>query len=204
VTVDFRTNIAIPANAGGEIRYSPTCLAGSDQVGRATGPTPPPPPPKPTPQPKPCVCKDLKTRIVPNRSSITRSNAQGFSLELLVEWRLTCTKGAGDCTGELTLVPSVRGKRKGIAVASPAGKVTCKGPCAKTTTRFQRYDVSGGDKWAAGKRGRTERLLRLEMNRRCKSAKTDQVFLIAFTRSGAIDGELSDLNANGIDDGKDR
>jgi hypothetical protein len=124
-------------------------------------------------------------------------------MELLVEWTMTCTKGAGTCTGELTLVPSVRGKRKGIAVSSPAGKVACNGPCARTTTRFQRYDVSGGAKWASGKRGRTERLLRLEMNRRCKSAKTDQVFLIAFTRSGGIDGKLSDLNANGIDDGKE-
>jgi hypothetical protein len=57
--------------------------------------------------------------------------------------------------------------------------------------------VTGGAKLASGKRGRTERLLRLEVNRRCKSARTDQVFFIAFTRSGAIDGKLSDLNARG-------
>jgi hypothetical protein len=202
ITVEFRTNVPIPVNAGGEIRYSDTCQPGSDQIGQASGPPPPPPPPPPTP--KPCACKDLKTRIVPNRSSITRSNAQGFALELLVEWTLGCTKGSGNCTGQLTLVPSTRAKRKGVAVASPAGTVACEGPCAKTTTRFQRYDVTGGAKWASGKRGRTERLLRLEMKRRCKSARTDQVFFIAFTRSGAIDAKLSDLNANGIDDGKDR
>jgi hypothetical protein len=200
VTVDFRTNVAIPANAGGEIRFSATCLPGSDQVGRASGPPPPPPPPRP----KKCACKDLKTRIVPNRTSISRSDANGFALDLLVEWTLMCTKGSGDCTGELTLVPSTRGKRQGIAVASPAGTVSCDGPCAKTTKRLQRYQVTGGAKWASGKRGRTERLVRLEMNRRCSSARTDQVFFIAFTRSGAIDGKLSDLNANGIDDGKDR
>lgn len=56
-------------------------------------------------------------------------------MELLFEGTLTCTKGTGDCTGELTLAPSVRGKRLGIAVAAPAGAVSCKGPCAKTTKR---------------------------------------------------------------------
>lgn len=202
VTVDFRTNVPIPVNAGGEIRYSATCLAGSDQIGRATGPTPPPPPPPP--KPKKCVCKDLKTRIVANRSSIGRSDAKGFDMELLVEWTLTCTKGAGDCTGELTLAPSVRGKRLGIAVAAPAGAVSCKGPCAKTTTRFQKWIVTGGAKWAHGKRGRNPKLLRLEMKRVCTSRRIPQTFDIVFNRSGGIDTKLSDLNANGIQDSKDR
>jgi hypothetical protein len=42
------------------------------------------------------------------------------------------------------------------------------------------------------------------MKRKCKSARLAQVFFIAFTKSGAVDKKLSDLNANGIDDGKDR
>ena len=42
------------------------------------------------------------------------------------------------------------------------------------------------------------------MKRKCKSARVAQVFDIAFTRSGAVDKKLSDVNANGIDDGKDR
>jgi hypothetical protein len=201
VTVDFRTNIAIPTDLGGEIRYSDTCLAGSDQIGQASGP--PPPPPKPKPQPKKCACKDLKTRIVPNRTSIGRSDARGFAMELLVEWTLTCTKGSGDCTGELTLAPSVRARRLGISVAAPAGTVACKGACAKTTTRFQRWNVSGGAKWAQGKRGRDPKLLRLEMKRKCKSTRIPQVFEIVFNRGGGIDSKLSDLNANGIQDGKD-
>jgi hypothetical protein len=206
VTVDFRTNVAIPANAGGEIRYSATCLPGSDQIGRASGPTPPPTPqpPRPTPQPKPCVCKDLKTRIVPNRSSVTSSSVQGFQMELLVEWNLTCTQGAGTCTGGLTFVPSARGKRLGVAVAAPTGTVSCKGPCAKTTQRFQKYVVSGGPRWASGKRGRTDRLIRLEMKRKCKSTRIAQRFDVVFNRSGGIDVRASDLNGNGIADGRDR
>jgi hypothetical protein len=200
VTVDFSTNVAIPTNAGGEIRYSATCLQGSDQIGRATGPPAPPPPPKPPPKPKPCTCKDLKTRIVANRSAVTQSTAQGFVMELLVEWNLTCTKGAGTCTGELTLAPSSRARRLGIAVSAPAGTVACKGPCAKTTTRFQKYIVTGGQRWATGKRGRTDTLVRLEMKRKCKTTRIPQTYDIVFDRSGGIDTRRSDLNANGIPD----
>jgi hypothetical protein len=149
------------------------------------------------------MCKDLKTRIVGNRSSITRSTAQGVELELLVEWNLTCTKGAGTCTGELTLAPSARGKRLGVAVTAPAGTVGCKGPCAKTTQRFQKYVVSGGPRWASGKRGRTDKLIRLEMKRKCKSTRVPQVFDVVFNRAGGIDARLSDLNGNGVADGRD-
>jgi len=202
VTVDFTTNVAIPVNAGGEIRYSDTCLAGSDQIGQATGP-PPPPPQKPKPQPKKCACKDLKTRIVPNRTSIDRSDAGGFAMTLLVQWTLRCTKGAGDCVGELQLVPSARGKRLGIAVAAPAGIVSCKGPCAKSTVRFQRFDVTGGARWGAAKRGRTNKLVQLQMKRKCKSTRVPQTFNIVFNRRGGIDSRLSDLNANGIADERD-
>jgi hypothetical protein len=130
----------------GEGAISETCQAGSDVSVQMSFGSPPKPEPKPEPEPEPkaCTCKDLKTRIVANRSSVTASSAQGFQMELLVEWNLTCTKGAGTCTGELTLAPSARGKRLGIAVAAPAGTVTCEGPCAKTTKRFQKYVVTGG------------------------------------------------------------
>jgi hypothetical protein len=200
VTVTFRTNVAIAANAGGEIRYSATCQAGSDQIGRATGPPPPPP----TPKPKPCACKDLKARIVPNRFLSPPATATGMTLELLVEWTLTCTKGSGNCKGQLTLVPSARGKRLGARVAAPAGLVACEGPCAQKTTRSQKYVVTAGARYAKGRLGGSgERLLRLELKRVCKSKRIDQVFYIAFTRSGAVDRGRSDLNGNGIDDGKD-
>lgn len=202
VTVGFTTNVSIPVNAGGEVRYSDTCLPGSDQVGQASGPPPPQPPPPP--KPKACACKDLRTRIVSNRSSVTRSTAQGFEMELLVEWNLTCTKGTGTCTGELRLVPSARGARLGITVSAPAATVACKGPCTKRTTRFQKYVVSGGARWASGKRGRTDKLVRLEMKRKCVSTRIPQTFDVVFDRSGGIDTRQSDLNGNGIADGRDR
>lgn len=193
ITVDFRTNVPIAPNAGGEIRYSDTCQPGSDQTGRASGP-PPPPQPKPKPQPKPCQCKDLRTRIVPNRLLTPENTSTGMRLELLVEWSLTCTKGRGKCKGVLTLVPSVHAKRLGASVAAPAGgNVTCSGPCARKTTRFQRYVVTTGPRYGEGKRGRTEKLLRLEMKRVCKSTRVRQIFDIAFTKSGAVDKRRSDL-----------
>jgi hypothetical protein len=205
--VDFRTNVAIAPNAGGEIRYSDTCQPGSDVIGQASGPpSPPPPPPPPPPRPKPCTCKDLKARIVPNRFLSPANTTGGMELELLLEWTLSCTKGARGCAGNLTLEPSTRGRRLGASVAAPAaGKVRCRGNCAKTTSGFQKFVVRAGPRYGAGRRGGSgERLLRLELNRVCKSKRIDQVFLIAFSRSGAVDRRLSDLNANGIDDGKDR
>jgi hypothetical protein len=209
VAVDFTTNVPIAANAGGEIRYSPTCVTGSDVVGRATGPAaaPPPPPapappPPPAPKPKACVCKDLKTRIVANRSNVT-GNATGFTMELLVEWRLTCTKGPGGCKGSIQLVPSVSGKRRGIAVTQPAAAVTCNGPCAKTTTRFQKVVVTGGARWANGKRGRSDRLVRLQVKRTCKGTRVPQTLDVVFDRQGGFDLRRSDLDGNGIEDRRD-
>jgi hypothetical protein len=194
--VEFRTNAAIALNAGGEIRYSATCQPGSDQIGRATGPTPPPPPPPPPPlPPRPCACKDLKGRIVPNRLLTPENTAGGMRLELLVEATMTCTRGAGRCSGQLTLVPSTRAKRLGTSVSAPAGgRVTCTGPCARKTARFQKFVVTTGPRYGEGKRGRTERLLRLELRRVCKSTRLAQVFDIVFTRSGAVDVRRSDLS----------
>jgi hypothetical protein len=202
VNVDFQTNVAIPANAGGEIRYSATCLAGSDVVGRATGPTPPPPPP-PRPEPKRCACKQLKARIVPNRLDITRDEAAGATLEVLVSWTMTCTRGAGTCEGTITLAPSARGKRLGARVTAPAaGGITCTGPCTKTTTRFQKFVVTTGPRYGLGKRGKTDVLLRLQAKRVCGATRIPQTFDIVFARTGAIDLRRSDLNANGRPDSR--
>jgi hypothetical protein len=116
-------------------------------------------------------------------------------LELLVEATLTCTRGTGRCGGLLTLAPSARAKRLGTSVTAPAGgRVTCNGPCARKTVRFQRFVVTTGPRYGEGKRGRTERLLRLEMKRVCRSARVRQVFDIVFTRSGAVDIRRSDLS----------
>lgn len=188
----------------GTAQISEDCKSDSSaEIAFGSPPAPAPPKPEPKPQPKACTCKDLKTRILANRSSIDRSDSRGFSMTLLVQWTLTCTKGAGNCAGELQLVPSTRGKRLGIAVVQPAGAVTCRGPCARSTTRFQRYELTGGARWASGKRGRTDRLVRLQMKRKCKSTRIPQTFDIVFNRQGGLDLRQSDLNANGIADGKD-
>lgn len=143
--------------------------------------------------------------MVGNRISLLKDSPKGMELEILTQWTLTCTKGAGKCEGELTLVPSVRAKNLGVTVTAPAGgKVTCTGPCAKTTKNLQTFVVKAGPKLGSGKRGKSVSLLRLEMKRVCKSTRTRQIFEIVFTRTGGIDTKRSDLNANGIQDGKDK
>jgi hypothetical protein len=125
-----------------------------------------------------------------------------MTLEVLVEWTLTCSKGAGTCKGRLQLVPSTRAKRLKTSV-SPGANVACEGPCAKKTTRFQKFVVTAGPRYGKGRRGGSgERLLRLEMKRVCTSRKLDQIFYIAFSRGGGVDRANSDLDGNGIDDGR--
>lgn len=193
----FRTDPPYPAS-GGALRVSGDCVndvTAPLQVGE----------PKPKPEPKPCACKDLKARIVPNRLLAPQNTSTGMRIELLAEWTLVCVKGSGKCTGQLELVPSARAKRLGTTVGAPAGgKVTCQGACAKTTKRFQKFVVTSGPQFGAGKRGRTQRLLRLELKRVCKSARSRQIFQIVFAPSGAVDTKASDLNANGIADGKEK
>ena len=124
---DFRTNVAIPANAGGEIRYSATCQPGSDLTGRATGPTPPPPPPKP--RPPRCKCKSLE--IVGGRYR-PRTN-DDFALDL--EWRLTCTpkNGGQGCEGKIEVVPTKQGKFTAEVRIPADGERVCKGTCKRVT-----------------------------------------------------------------------
>ena len=64
VTADFRTNIAIPTDVGArDSVLGHGCLAGSDQIGQASGP--PRPPPKPKPQPNEVCVQGLEDEDPP-------------------------------------------------------------------------------------------------------------------------------------------
>jgi hypothetical protein len=206
----FTTNVAIPLNAGGEIRYSATCLPGSDIVGQATGPPAPPPPPPPKKQ-KPCRCVSLDVELAANKSASERTRAV-----LDQKWTLGCTKGSGHCSGRLITELSSASKRADVDLSvvqdgvgrGRAGKwfVTCDGRCFLSRPR----EISGagyidlrpprGQRFGPG--GITS--VTLEVERICRRELTTKRFLIEFNAVGAINERRSDLNGNGVADGKER
>jgi hypothetical protein len=206
-TVDFRTNVAVPPNAGGEIRYSSTCQPGSDQVGRATGPTPPPSPPPPPPKPKPkCQCKDLQ--IIDGKRR-PRTN-DDFAVDF--EWRLTCTPkdGRRGCEGKIEVVPPKQGKFTAELRVPANGERVCKGTCRRVTEgpAFVGMSFRPGD--PVKFLGQT---FRFKLKLFCKRgsryvAVGTQTASIVFKERGftgsAIDPVQSDFNANGTPDGDEK
>jgi hypothetical protein len=203
--VDFTTNVAVPQNAGGEIRYSSTCQPGSDQIGRATGPTAPPsPPPPPKPKPPKCQCKDLQIVDGKYRKPGRADLAADF------EWRLTCNPraGRGGCEGKIEVVPPRRDFEIDVTLP-PKGERTCKGGCRKVTEgpAFVRMQFGPGPRYA----GQTFRIkLKLFCKRGARYVAVGaQTASISFTdrdSTGLIrfDPVQSDLNANGIPDGDEK
>lgn len=198
--VDFRTNGPIAANAGGEIRYSPTCQPGSDQVGRATGPPPPPPPPKP--KPPLCQCKSLE--IVDGRYR-PRTN-DDFPVDF--EWRLTCAPRSGrrGCEGEIEVVPPKQGGVTADVRLPPGGERTCEGTCKRVTEGPAAVRMSftrSGVKFL----GQTFRFkLKLFCKRGSRYVQVGTqtasvVFKERATVGPPIDFVQSDFNANGTPDG---
>lgn len=203
VNVDFVTNVPIPVNAGGEIRYSATCQPGSDQIGRATGP--PAAPPKPKPKPPRCQCKDLEIIDGKHRKARGRTD---FAVDF--EWRLTCTPKAGrrGCEGKIEVVPPKRESK--IEVLLPEnGERICKGTCKKATEgpAFVRLNFGPAPKL----RGQTFPVkLKLYCKRGAKyvavGAQTASIVFDDGSRDGVtrFDPVQSDLNANGIPDGDEK
>jgi hypothetical protein len=184
VVVEFTTNVPIPPNAGGEMRYSSTCAPGSDVVGRATGPVPPPP------RPRPCVCESIETRLTDLRRA-EFTTGTGFAYRL--RWTMQCSAGSGRCSGMLTPRPPRRFRFR----TEGGAEISCAGPCRGTST--------GGPMlyFAAVGEEAMERPIRLPVDVECRR-KTRRVFTIVF-RKGAknVDRKRSDLNGNGIPDGRD-
>lgn len=201
-TVDFRTNTPIAPSAGGEVRYSSTCLAGSDQIGRATGP--PAAPAKPKPKPPRCLCQKLE--IIDGRWR-PRANAD-FAVDF--EWRLTCTPKAGrkGCEGKIEVVPPKQGRFTAEVRLPANGERVCEGTCKKATEGPAFVRMNFGPHDTVKFVGQS---FRFRLNLYCKRGSKyvqvgAQTATIAFEEGAArgIDLVQSDLNANGIPDGDEK
>jgi hypothetical protein len=196
-TVDFKTNVAIASNAGGEIRYSATCQPGSDQIGRATGPAPP--------KPKPPLCRCKSLEIIDGKY---RARARDvFAIDF--EWRLTCTPKSGrkGCEGKIEVVPPTQGKFKAVVRLPAGGERICEGTCRRVTDgpAFVRMDFDPRD--PVKFLGQTFRFkLKLFCMRGARYVAVGTQTASVVFKEGPIQGSpvdpvQSDLNANGIPDG---
>lgn len=209
-TVDFRTNIPIPVNAGGEIRYSATCQPGSDVVGRATGP------PAPTPIPKPCKCKALTARIGKSFEFDRRRSKIALRLQFDLDWKLKCTAGTGGCKGTIRVqalpqrsVPDAPGVVPHVTpgvvphLTPKNGLVTCIGTCGGTTESFKRFAVLDTD-LGLGNRGSSEGTRSWFLVKRACAGKALRPLVLAIAyieRTGGVSLKDSDLDGDGLADG---
>jgi len=207
--IQFTMQGPLAPNAPREIRFSSTCVAGSDVVKQSSGPTAPPPPPPPPPKKTPCVCDSLDVQLDIRR--VDERKALAF-----VEWELECTKGNGSCEGRLEVELATSAERANVRLQDidptprrakgGAWLVDCKGKCGRNHGRLTREERSFfllpplAEDLGPGGIG----AVTLEVDRFCRRQLTTKRFRIAFNAGGVISKRRSDLNGNGVADGKEK
>jgi hypothetical protein len=209
LAIRFTTQAPLAQSQPREIRFSSTCVVGSDVVKTSTGPTPPPPPPPPSPRPKPCVCDSLEVKLGTRISS-----AREVNLDL--DWALGCTKGDGGCQGKLEVELSTASKRANVrllVVQEGTGRATggkwlvdCEGKCSRNrgrkTSGGAQVSLDAPDGQVFGPQG--IKSVAVEIDRVCKRGLTTKRFLVAFSAGGKVSLRRSDLNGNGVADGREK
>ena len=171
-------------------------------------------PPPPQPKPKPCKCKTLDVEIpVLRHPEIVRSTAGGLSIDFWLKWVMDCTNGAGRCRGTVTASPTVGDRASGLRVKRLKGKnrtgvIDCEGPCSRLNGGNVHFRLLGGANFGEAKLGKSVRVITLEVDRFCSRDLAPRTLDFVFGRDyrgePEIDFEKSDLNGNGIRDGKEK
>jgi hypothetical protein len=209
-TFTFTTNVALPT--GTQLKLSPNCR--DDITVGTTGPTGPPPPPPPPPKPKKCECESLEVELRGYQPDPRR-------LSFYLDWTLECTRaGIGACKGKLTVELATAARQAGVRVSVSTPKlkdskpgargawiVNCEGECEigvarRDFTGDASVTVIAPAREPFGPQGVGS--LMLEVDRFCKRELTTKRFRIAFNDGGAISKRRSDLNGNGVADGKEK
>ena len=185
VTVQFTTNVPISANAGGELRYSSTCAAGSDQISRATGPPPPAPPP--------CECESFDARITFVDKYLEEKTTH---IRLKLGWTLECSGGAGRCKGRLTVRVPRKFRRASVEdnLSQP-----CAGACKGRTSGTRAFSFRSGNPTT-----RSDSIV-MRVQFECAGEKRERLYTMRFRGrdNTTIDLKRSDLNGNQVPDAKD-
>jgi hypothetical protein len=150
-------------------------------------------------QGKPCTCKKL-TIFASGVSSGQRTNPKGPVLAgMTVNWQLTCTAGKGRCKGTIVALPPAGSD---VKIIQPAGPVTCTAPCGKSTRGSFRLKASSANDLDFDNRAGKSFGFRFRVT--CGTKTSVKTVTLAFGPRGFLDRKKSDLNANGIPDGKEK
>jgi hypothetical protein len=176
------------------------------------------------PKPKACKCLKLVAQIDPaTLVFVNPGERSGMHLEFVVDWKMTCTKGTGNCDAQLALTPPSPGKLGTKLVAVPVvpgprlecarlcantvsaagGVIKCTGPCNKTTFGTVKFVFTGGRPLGGDRRGRTIKAVGIHIKRICDKRNLPDLTLgIVFDKkTGLVNKKASDLNGNGKPDG---
>ena len=170
----------------------------TDCTGTPVAPPPPPPP-------RPCRCIRFEARIAPSSIHfVNPGETGGMHMELKVAWTMICTTGQGRCAGRFDLLPPQPALALGAKLKPNFGRINCNSPCGRVSHGTKEFVLTAGPKFGGDRRGRAVKSMQLRMHRECQGRKTsDRIFTFVFDpRTALVDKKKSDLNANGIADGK--
>jgi len=160
----------------------------------------------------PCECEKLTARIgTPSREygvfppPKVDSFPSGLELEFFVRGDLKCSRGErGSCRGLLELSLTRADRADGLSLREDSTTVECVKPCGTSSATSQRVVVLGGPRFGSKALGKTVRTISLEIDRVCAERRSTTVVEFAFDPGGTLDLERSDLDGNGIPDGREK
>jgi streptogramin lyase len=155
---------------------------------------------------KPCECESLDLTL-----GLQKSSPQDALLDF--NWSLECTGGAGKCDG--TFVVSLDKAAVTAGVEHGFGRrdleirrlgngirATCTGDC--TSPREGRSSLFLNLPFLRGEFGTKVRTMTVAVERTCRRVLAPKIFEIVFRRDGELDRKRSDLNGNGVPDGREK
>jgi hypothetical protein len=171
----FTTAQPYPVNAGGDLHVSFDCV--NDVSSRATGP-----------EEAPCQCERLDASIIAKSIGIFGAGEiNHFHLEFTVAWTMTCSQGAGGCTGSFHLsAPFVLLKHGSTLFVT----VHCSAHCGATKTGTRKYKlISDATFDAKHRKGKT---LVVALSGSC-NGKFIKTYAFVFDKFGQVDKKKSNL-----------
>jgi hypothetical protein len=166
-------------------------------------------PPKPIPKPPPSACNCTNLSVTGSKYSSSQVNTGDAQLKLSLNWTMSCTGASGrPCAGRIELTAP---KGSDIEIVAPTrGNVQCKGRCRLGPSTHKGTTVmratSAGNLYFDARAGKSFVFrLKLYCTRGGKEVLVGaKRMTFAFAGSGFLDKRKSDLNGNGVADGKEK
>lgn len=150
-------------------------------------------------QPKPCQCAKLHA-VASGVASGQLTHPNGpVHVGMTITWDMTCTAGKGHCKGKIKVLPPAGSD---VKITQPTKTVTCSVPCESSNSGSFRLKATSADDLDFDNRAGKSYAFRLRLS--CAGGSSVEKITLAFGRRGFLDRKKSDLNGNGIPDGKEK